>query len=77
MARAKVQEIESSIRARKDELAREAAKSDSTGGSAKKPKRVRLAELGSRQVVASLEQWDKLDTAVRQELAAGNEVEIG
>jgi hypothetical protein len=77
MARTKVQEIESSIRARKDELAREAAKSDSTGGSAKKPKRVRLAELGSRQVVASLEQWDKLDTAVRQELAAGNEVEIG
>ena len=75
MARTKVQEIEASIRARREELARAAA--GSADGSSKKPKRVRLAELGKRHVVASLEQWDKLDTAVRQELAAGNEVEIG
>ena len=77
MARTKVQEIEASIRARWEELARAAAGSESADGSSKKPKRVRLAELGKRHVVASLEQWDKLDTAVRQELAAGNEVEIG
>jgi hypothetical protein len=77
MARTKVQEIETSIRARKEELARAAVGPESAGGSSKKPKRVRLAELGNRQVVASVEQWNKLDTAVRQELAAGNEVEIG
>jgi hypothetical protein len=78
MARTKVQEIEASIRARKEELARAAAAGSRSGdGSSTKPKRVRLAELGKRRVVASVEQWDTVDTAVRQELAAGNEVEIG
>jgi len=74
MARAKVQEIEASIRTRKEELARAVAAGSGSGdGSSKKTKRVRLAELGKRHVVASVEQWDKLDTAVRQELAAGND----
>jgi hypothetical protein len=78
MARTRVQEIETRVRERKEELARAADKaSDSDGDTPKKPKRVRLGEPGKPQVIASLQQWNKLDTAVRQELAAGNEVEIG
>lgn len=75
MARAKVQEVAASIRTRKEELARGAA--GPAGGSGKKAKRVRLTDLGNRQVVTSVEQWNKLDSAVRQQLDAGNEVEIG
>lgn len=77
MARTKVREVEGAIRARKEELARAAVASGPSEGSTKKSRRVRLADLGNRKVVASVEQWDKLDAAVRRELADGNEVEIG
>jgi hypothetical protein len=75
MARARAREVETDIRARKEELER--AEVESAQGSAKTSRRVRLADLGNHRVVVSVEQWDKLDAAVRQELADGNQVEIG
>jgi hypothetical protein len=76
IARAKVQEVGASVRKRQDDLMRAAATADPSGSATKKPKRLRLTELGRRRVVATLDQWETLDTAVRNELAAGNEVEI-
>jgi len=78
MARAKIQEVSSSIQARKEELAKAAATSEkSSSASSKRPKRVRMAELVGSDIVRSVDQWDKVDTAVRQQLIEGNEVEIG
>jgi len=78
MARAKIQEVSSSIQARKEELAKAAATSEkSSSASSKRPKRVRMAELVGNNIVRSVDQWDKVDAAVRQQLTDGNEVEIG
>jgi hypothetical protein len=78
IAEGKVKEVASAIQTRKAEMARAAAPSGGasppTGG---KSRRLRLADLGRRAVIASASEWEEVDAAVRRELAAGNEVELG
>jgi post-segregation antitoxin (ccd killing protein) len=78
IAEGKVKEVASAIQNRKAELARAAAAvgspSTPTGGNSR---RVRLADLGRRTVIASIGEWEEVDANVRRELTAGNEVELG
>jgi hypothetical protein len=75
IARGQVQQISAAILDKRAELRRAAAAN--TTATIKQTKRVRLKDLGTREVVTSLEDWEKVDSAVRRELTAGNEVEIG
>ena len=75
IARGQVQQISAAILEKRAELRRAAAANTTTAG--KQTKRVRLKDLGNREVVTSLDDWEKVDSAVRRELTAGNEVEIG
>jgi hypothetical protein len=78
MARSKVQEVSRIVQERKEELAKAAAASEKASStSSKRSIRVRMAELVGNEIVRSVDQWDKVDAAVRQQLTDGNEVEIG
>jgi len=75
IARGQVQQISTAILDKRGELRRAAAAT--TASTIKQTTRVRLKDLGTHEVVSSLDDWGKLDIAVRRELTAGNEVEIG
>ena len=60
-----------------DASARVGAGSTAAGSLVQQLHGVRMAELVGNDIVRSVDQWDKVDTAVRQQLIEGNEVEIG